>query len=193
MSYTIAVPLVGQTIAQTTTIIQANFADISTWANINHVGFDVTDAGKHKFIQMPSQGAPPATGGAEGAIYTDTLNGRVNPKYRFQSGGSFSSVQCPLLPVKAFCQAANGGAIVAADCFNVTSCVGAAGNYLVSMPNALANTNYVVQVSGRGLSGGIAYYIGVDIISTTQFRIFTKATNGVLSDNGPYMITVFGV
>lgn len=48
----------------------ANFQEINTALNVNHVGFNVGDEGKHKFMQMPEQVAPPVTNASEIALFS---------------------------------------------------------------------------------------------------------------------------
>ena len=58
MAYNNNTPLATETIAATQQPIHDNYADIETLINVNHVGFNVADQGKHKFVTMPNQAAP---------------------------------------------------------------------------------------------------------------------------------------
>ena len=57
--------------------ILENFQTINTSNSVNHVAFNNTDQGKHKFIQMPEVTAPdpiPTTAANEGALFTEVSN-----------------------------------------------------------------------------------------------------------------------
>jgi hypothetical protein len=60
MSFNQNIPQPGDKISQSQGQILGNFQSLYTWANANHVSFDLTNAGKHIYVQMPVQGAPPA-------------------------------------------------------------------------------------------------------------------------------------
>src|SRR5690606_9784890 len=52
-------------------LIQNNFLDIQNAFSLNHVDFNLgVETGKHKFLQMPAQGAAPATNATEMGLYT---------------------------------------------------------------------------------------------------------------------------
>lgn len=48
----------------------ANFQEINTYLSVNHVGFNVGDQGKHKFIQFPQQLVDATTSASEYAQYS---------------------------------------------------------------------------------------------------------------------------
>jgi len=50
--------------------ILANFQALKTLIDVNHETFGATGEGKHKFVQMPEQGAAPTTAANEGGLYT---------------------------------------------------------------------------------------------------------------------------
>jgi hypothetical protein len=71
-------------------LILQNFATIDSEWQINHVDFtDGTNHGKHKFVQMPEQGADAATAVNEGAIYTKegATSGVTELCFRRESNG----------------------------------------------------------------------------------------------------------
>jgi hypothetical protein len=47
-----------------------NFTAIGTSFDVNHIDFNASGAGKHKFVEMPNQGSDPAGAGTEGTAYT---------------------------------------------------------------------------------------------------------------------------
>lgn len=72
MAYTNNIPTAPQRFKDSQPLIQANFLDIDTALAVNHVGFNLPDVGKHKFLQMPVQGAAPVTAATEMGLYTKT-------------------------------------------------------------------------------------------------------------------------
>lgn len=78
MAYTVNVPQLAQKISSSTTIIQANFAELFTDFGRNHVNYDfgtVADRGKHNVVTFPSQVATPP------AIFGATEFGLYNMQY----------------------------------------------------------------------------------------------------------------
>ena len=70
MSYTANTPQSGQTLGFTRPLINQNFQTINTAFAINHVAFNISGAGKHKFVEMPNQSAIPSPlASGEGTIY----------------------------------------------------------------------------------------------------------------------------
>ena len=64
-------PLSTDRISNTQAPIRENFQSLSTVLGINHVvPITGADAGKHTFLQLPEQGAAPATAVNEGALYS---------------------------------------------------------------------------------------------------------------------------
>jgi hypothetical protein len=70
MAYNANIPQPADQLKNSQPQILANFQEINTALNVNHVGFNVADQGKHKFIQFPQQVADPATNPTEYAQYT---------------------------------------------------------------------------------------------------------------------------
>jgi hypothetical protein len=70
MAYQENKPLATDRLKDSQADIQANFQSNKTAFDQNHVTFDDADAGKHKFMQMPEQGAAPTTAANEMALYT---------------------------------------------------------------------------------------------------------------------------
>ncbi len=71
MTYTV-LPNSGQSLGVTRVPINTNFSLIQSAFAVNHVGFNNSGAGKHKFVQMPAQASSPGTAAAETAIYSRT-------------------------------------------------------------------------------------------------------------------------
>lgn len=59
MAYDNNVPLATDLISATQQPIHDNYAEIDNFVNVNHVGFNVVDQGKHKFVTLPVRGSTP--------------------------------------------------------------------------------------------------------------------------------------
>lgn len=70
MAYNNAIPTATDPLKVSQSQILANFQEILTYFSVNHVGFGILDQGKHAFLQMPRQGAAPATAVNEAALYS---------------------------------------------------------------------------------------------------------------------------
>lgn len=80
----IVVPNAGQTLGNSRPSVQNNFGNINTSFNVNHVDFGVADTGKHKWVTMPVQGASPATGASEVALFSRTSAFSAVPEMAFR-------------------------------------------------------------------------------------------------------------
>lgn len=80
MTYTPDIPLSGESLGSTRDRTRGNFQEIAAVEAINHVAFNTTGKGKHKFLQMPevtaSGAGVPATLTNEGGVYVDVA---INP------------------------------------------------------------------------------------------------------------------
>lgn len=88
MSYTTGIPRSGQSLGNSRPQVQGNFDYINTAFAINHVAFNSSGVGKHKFLQMPEQSAAPATIANEGALYTKEKTSITNLFWRQESSGT---------------------------------------------------------------------------------------------------------
>lgn len=69
MAYNAGIPNANDIPSQSQPQLFDNFQGINTLINVNHIGFDLTDQGKHKWVSMPQQGSDPSTTSSEVAIY----------------------------------------------------------------------------------------------------------------------------
>lgn len=70
MAYNSLIPAASDRLSVSQGDIQANFAAIKTLVEVNHETFGSANEGKHKFLQLPEQGAAPTTAANEGALYS---------------------------------------------------------------------------------------------------------------------------
>lgn len=82
MVYTPKIPQASDRFKDSQPLIKGNFIDIDSGFNLNHVNFNNgTDTGKHKFLQMPEQGAAPTTApGPEMGLYVKNSTLTSNPE-----------------------------------------------------------------------------------------------------------------
>lgn len=91
MAYQNNIPQANQRLKDSQSDILGNFQELSTFLNVNHQDLNSgVDAGKHKFVQFPLQGAAPATANNEVALYSQTsaLTGSVELAVRKQNNGT---------------------------------------------------------------------------------------------------------
>jgi hypothetical protein len=89
MAYNANIPQPADQLKNSQPQILANFQEINTAFNVNHVGFNVADEGKHKFIQFPQQGGTIATGATEMSLLNlvGANSGVSELNYRRQNNG----------------------------------------------------------------------------------------------------------
>jgi hypothetical protein len=81
-------PLPSQTLGQTNNLILQNFNNIQANFVVNHVSWNSgADSGKHTYVTMPAQSAPPVTAAYEQSIFcqNDTAS---NPQLWIQPANS---------------------------------------------------------------------------------------------------------
>ena len=87
MAYNADIPQASDDPSQSQGQLLANFQELNTSNSVNHVAFNDSDQGKHKFLQMPEQGAPPTTSANEGGIYTKEQSSATELFWRNESNG----------------------------------------------------------------------------------------------------------
>lgn len=88
MTYTVGIPLDGQSLSNSKPQIRSNFTVINTAFSVNHLDLGAVDQGKHKFLQMPQQGSAPATAVDEGGLYAKIVSGVTSLFWRQQNNGA---------------------------------------------------------------------------------------------------------
>lgn len=98
VTYTRQIPLSGDSLGGTRDRIRTNFQQIDTVMAVNHVAFNSSGEGKHKFVQTPDQTADVASGVNEPVLYAKlTSNAGV---LQYSRGGS-SAVPTPITSVQS--------------------------------------------------------------------------------------------
>ena len=109
MAYSPNVPEATDEIPNSQPPILANFQDISTALNINHVGFNVANQGKHKFVTFPVQAAPPAPLANEICLYSEQSPYSAQPELTFiRNGGAAQEITTSLNASPGWCFTSSG-------------------------------------------------------------------------------------
>ena len=89
MTYTVGIPNDGQSLGNSKPQVRANFTDLFTFLAKNHFDLNLTNAGKHRFIEMPNV-ANQVTVPDECAIYGQSLGATpfANMVWQQESGGT---------------------------------------------------------------------------------------------------------
>ncbi|MGD2065708.1 MAG: hypothetical protein PVI43_00880 [Candidatus Bathyarchaeota archaeon] len=84
------IPQAADLLSESQTDLRNNYIAHNEYFDIDHVRYSATENnGKHSKSTYVSQGAPPATGATEIALFSeDNGNGRINLKARYQSNGN---------------------------------------------------------------------------------------------------------
>jgi len=161
MSYTPNVPQIGQSLDGTRDLIRGNFQVINTTQSVNHVAFNDTGAGKHKFLQLPV-GSVPTTAVDEMGIYPDNTKTFVGAATKSSvlmldadsGSASYSSLLIPVRAAVKFSVSAGGTITSPLDyMFNISSvAVVPTSSYTINFTNNLPNTNYIVSITAVGNS-----------------------------------------
>jgi hypothetical protein len=72
--FTSNMPASGTSLGFTRPLVVANFGNYKENLEVNHLGINSADFGKHKFLTMPQQGSAPTTSATEGGIYCAPVN-----------------------------------------------------------------------------------------------------------------------
>jgi hypothetical protein len=89
MAYSNNIPQASDRLSSSQTSILANFQEIDTYTQVDHVAFNDADQGKHKKSLYIQQAADPVTGATEGAIYAKAgTGGATNLFYRPPAAGT---------------------------------------------------------------------------------------------------------
>lgn len=83
------IPQSGDDPSDSQPLILSNFQALNNAVSRNHTAMtDTANSGKHEFLQMPEQAAPPATAANEGGLYTRVVSGATQLFFREESSGT---------------------------------------------------------------------------------------------------------
>ena len=89
-TFTPNMPASGNSLGFTRPLVLGNFGNYKENMEVNHLGVNSADFGKHKFLQMPVQASAPTTAALEGGFYTKkipTTLAEAQLYYRRESDG----------------------------------------------------------------------------------------------------------
>lgn len=82
MTFQPSIPLATDLISVSQNDIKNNFTAIGTSFDVNHVDFNVSGAGKHKFVELPNQSGDPAGAATEMTIFSKLSSGASQLFYK---------------------------------------------------------------------------------------------------------------
>ena len=112
MSYNNAIPAATDQLSVSQGQILANFAEIATAFNLNHVAFNAVGEGKHAFVEMPAAVPTIATIAGEIGLYSNTYAVTAQPELYFQRQTLAANSGLPV--------SAQGNAVIAGNTINYT-------------------------------------------------------------------------
>lgn len=151
MTFNTNVPVSGDTLGGTRDIIRTNFQRIAAVDSVNHVPFNASGEGKHKFMQMPESGTgfdnndtSPTTAANEGALYAKESGSKTCLFWREESNGAEIQLTGSVTASTNGTTLLPGGIILK---WGTKSSPGTSGS--VSFSPAFPNNVYNVQLTTR--------------------------------------------
>lgn len=156
-----------------------NFNKIASLIATNHVAFNLSGEGKHKFMQMPFQSAAPSTGTNEGALYTKGAAGSTNLFYREDSTSGAAELQMTNTTAST---SGNNSSWDMADGLRLRLGTIPSGSspQIVTFNTSLTNSPITVLVTPIGVAATTTNW-NVDNVTNTGFRLNaqTGSINGI--------------
>lgn len=190
MTFNALVPLNSDSPSIFPTQNQSNMSRLQTLLGADHQ-FNLTaaaDDGYHNVVHMTQQ-APSGALAATGRVYVKTAGGTVNLFYMDDTGREYQ-ITPGILAAVNFNGTGAVGAQTLRSALNVTSVMKTAtGAYTVNFTTAMANNNYIVQLTGmrtqpgdvtNGLVAGNATY--GNSVTTGLLRIEFSSSTATLQD-----------
>lgn len=178
MVYTANTPNAGDKISVTQPLILANFQDLDTYTQVDHIALNDVDAGKHHQSTYPARTPSPVLGAGEGAVYSQDssiIAGRTDLYYKYQTSvapNTMSGLEFPLTAVKAFGRANTtvgaGNAGITGTLFNA-SVTFAGSTWTITLTNAAHSDVTKIMAFIQTLNGTSS--IEVNIASTTSITV----------------------
>lgn len=205
MAYNANIPQPGDQLKNSQPQILANFQEINTALAVNHVGFNVADQGKHKFIQMPQQGANPTTAATEYAMFTKAglFSGSTETLLRKPNNGTTVNITEKRLSATDGWYQLPSGIIVKYQKVDIPLAASTPGidfNFLWSTVDTIAFTSAPFNYSIIFLSSGsvnIRLIPYVDTVQSTNLACYVRLCPAVLPTvNLPafsVIVTAYGI
>lgn len=203
MTYTTNIPVTGDTLGGTRDRIRTNFQLINTVMAVNHVTFNESGAGKHKFLQMPEQVSAPTVSANEAGFYckVGADPAESNLFFRAENNGfEYQLTRSKSINTAVF---ANNTGYVAGQVGGWTflpggmflqygrAVTGVGGTLTVQLPTTYTNVVYSVQCTPNVSS--FAAYIAVESVDVDKFTVRTFNSSGTSWANIPFYWYAIGV
>ncbi len=165
MSFNANIPQPTDIPANSQPQLLANFQGINTLINVNHIGFDLADQGKHKWVSFPDQVlAVPTTLNTEVALFSSTNidTGNIELNFVRQNNGT-------VIPMTARGGTTSGWTMLPSGIIIKWNTGAGFGSFPVNA-NAFGKaftTIYSVQVCNAGTTYNTAYVYGSVATATT--------------------------
>ncbi len=184
MSFTPNIPQVGQSLGNSRTQILNNFSTLRAAINRNHVDVNLTDVGKHTYVDFQAQGSDPGTLANEICLYNKVSSAVARLFLRLPSNGAIFQVtgNAPL-------SATNGKTYLPGGLLLQwgASSVPTGGTQAVVFPVAFSTAAYNVQVTGiRSNNGGDGIFVLTGSVTASGFTL----RNGSGSINVAYWMAI---
>lgn len=186
MAYNNAIPQSTDIIATSQSQILENFAQINTVVAVNHQTFGEVGEGKHKFLQMPEQGAAPATAVNEAGLYsavgaTSTVTELVFR--RENNGTAIAFTECS--------PGASGWTRLPSGILMQWATVSIVNSSTFNFPIAFPTACYSVQLTSY-VSGSQQNFVNVidGTVTTTQFQAKSFTRSGSASTSSVFYLAI---
>jgi hypothetical protein len=181
MAYNANIPQSADQISVSQADILGNFQAIDTFVAVDHIGFGIVDAGKHKTATFPQAAAPAAVGATEVGIYAAALGGAPE---------LYINKTATQVPFTKSVQAAAGytylpsGMIMQWGTVNATH-GGTYAGFTIAFPTACVN----VHVTGIE-NGGVNDFVSVDTVTVAGFWAYSSTRSGGASTTNCYYFAI---
>lgn len=165
----------GDTLVGSRDPIRTNFQIIEDDFAINHVGFDESGEGKHKFLQMPEQASAPTTAANEGALYTKENNSITTLFWRNESNGDEIALTTSQSPTSS----TNGATFLPGNILMQWGKVVAPGTSgQVTFTETFGAAPYSIQVTLERTSGNQTATVSNSTVPTTTTFNYLSSSSG---------------
>lgn len=178
MTYQANIPQSTDLISVSQDDLLQNYQAIDAAWNINHVDFNLASQGKHKFVEMPVQGADPAGAAGEFTLFSKT-NVAGNNEVFYKRNAEANSYQ---LSGPNPNRAAKGSTFLPGGLllqWGLETTI--ANNQQYTFDKAFAAAPYSITLTGvRSNNQQRALWVSDGTVTTTAFRIKTDSTGAAM-------------
>ncbi len=193
MPYNANIPLATDQLSQSQLDLLNNFQSINTWVNVNHVGFNVANQGKHFFVEFPVPVATPVTIAGEVGLYSRQSTITNQPELVFaHQFGSTAPAGARIVEFTSAGWANTGWCRFPSGILHVwstvtTSNLNSNSDQVIQFPGGAVPpflAVYSIQITGTAVAGqdpnSAFYYIGSNI-GAQNFTVRQQARGGIFA------------